>query len=541
MRPLAAEVVSDGTSGDAHVRITGRTVPLDFAQGLLADVLQVTPPDLAVTYDYFLGPDDRTLRLDITLENDTPTNISVDYSTLIAAHGDGVSAYVPPFGFDNDSAIGVTVDSFIVAARDLAYAVLAETPDILLFGTYQGLSIALGPTLSLIPGASAVTRYRFAATAGGPDGLARLQRTLHAAAEPPARLSGAVTLPSTADPARSWVAAWRGPELATLAPVQPDGSYSLELDPADGYEIQAFSDHHAASDRVGIDLPAAADLQLALAIPAAATALVSVATPGGQPEPARVSFVRTGDTPTDAPPAAARLYEVWGDNIGGVAYHLGAPEPVILPAGTYEAVASRGFSYTVDRRPITLAPGATTPLTFTIERVIDTTGWVSADFHVHAEGSHDSFIPLDTRALQAFTDDLDLPVITEHDVVGAMARGRAPRPRRRRPHPHPRHRGHHARLRPLQRLPAHLRPIRPQPRRHPRPRQGPRRALRRAPHPEPRRRAHPGQPPARHRRRRLLRLRRPGRPHRHPQAPRRLGHQLGHRRGLQHQLRRRQR
>ncbi len=429
MRPDTVDIIADGSTGEAHVRITGRTVALDFAAGLLAKVLLVDPPDLAIAYDYHLGPDDRALRLDITLTNDSAKYVAVDYVTIIAAHGDGAAAYIPPFGFDNRAAVGVPIDSFAVAGRDLAYGILSATPDILLLGTYQGLTVALGEELYLDAGASALTTYRFAVTTGGPDGLARIQRDLSGASAVAAHLSGAVTLPETADSDRSWVVAWRGEDLASLGPIAPDGSFDLELDPADGYEIQAFSEHHAASPRVGIDLAAGDDLSVTLEIPAAAVALVDVTEAAtGQPEPARVSFVRQGATPTDSPPAAARVYETWGDGIGGVAYHLGVPERVVLPAGAYEAVASRGFSYELDRRAVDLPAGQTTPLSFSIKRVVDTTGWVSADFHVHAEGSHDSFVPLDIRALQAFTDDLDLPIVSEHDVIGALAEIELPEP-----------------------------------------------------------------------------------------------------------------
>lgn len=429
MRPETVELLADGSDGEAHVRISGRTVALDFAAGLLAKVLLVDPPDLGVVYDYRLGPDDRALRLDITLTNDSPKYIAIDYVTLIASHGDGAAAYITPFGFDNKAAVGVPIDALAVAGRDLAYGILSAIPDILLLGTYEGLTVALGKEVYLDAGASALTTYRFVATTGGPDGLARIQRELSGASAVSARLSGAVTLPETASSDRSWVVAWRGEDIASLGPVAPDGSFDLQLDPADGYEIQAFSEHHAASPRVGIDLAAGDDLSVALAIPAAAVVLVDVTEAStGQPEPARVSFVRQGATPTDAPPAAAAVYESWGDSIGGVAYHLGVTERVVLPAGTYEAVASRGFSYELDRRVVDLPAGQTTPLSFTIKRVVDTTGWISSDFHVHAEGSHDSFVPLDIRALQAFTDDLDMPIISEHDVIGTLAEIPLPEP-----------------------------------------------------------------------------------------------------------------
>ncbi|MBD91147.1 MAG: hypothetical protein CL940_12495, partial [Deltaproteobacteria bacterium] len=45
---------------------------------------------------------------------------------------------------------------------------------------------------------------------------------------------------------------------------------------------------------------------------------------------------------------------------------------------------------------------------------VDTTGWVSADFHIHALRSPDSYVPYDIRVLQAATDALEVPVLTEH-------------------------------------------------------------------------------------------------------------------------------
>ena len=49
---------------------------------------------------------------------------------------------------------------------------------------------------------------------------------------------------------------------------------------------------------------------------------------------------------------------------------------------------------------VTLEAAATMELDFVLKREVDTTGWVSADFHIHALRSPDSYVPYDIRVLQ---------------------------------------------------------------------------------------------------------------------------------------------
>jgi hypothetical protein len=64
--------------------------------------------------------------------------------------------------------------------------------------------------------------------------------------------------------------------------------------------------------------------------------------------------------------------------------------------------------------------GEVTELSMTVEQVIDTTGWLSGDFHIHAWWSPDSYVPWNIRARQAATEDLDLPILTEHVYIGSL-------------------------------------------------------------------------------------------------------------------------
>jgi hypothetical protein len=68
-----------------------------------------------------------------------------------------------------------------------------------------------------------------------------------------------------------------------------------------------------------------------------------------------------------------------------------------LKPGDYIVFASRGLEYTLDAQPVTISAGSTTQVTLGIESVVDTTGFVSADFHIHSARSFDSSVPTTDR------------------------------------------------------------------------------------------------------------------------------------------------
>jgi hypothetical protein len=88
-----------------------------------------------------------------------------------------------------------------------------------------------------------------------------------------------------------------------------------------------------------------------------------------------------------------------------------------LKPGSYTVFASRGLEYTIDAQNVTISAGSTTPLTLGIERVVDTSGFVSADFHVHSAKSFDSSVPLTDRVASFLAEGVDVLVSTDHDHV----------------------------------------------------------------------------------------------------------------------------
>lgn len=84
----------------------------------------------------------------------------------------------------------------------------------------------------------------------------------------------------------------------------------------------------------------------------------------------------------------------------------------------YDIYVSRGIEYTVDvYEDVRLRAGELVELEATLERVVDTTDYISADLHVHSRGSVDSFEPLTSQARQAAAEGLEILVSTDHNYI----------------------------------------------------------------------------------------------------------------------------
>jgi hypothetical protein len=92
-----------------------------------------------------------------------------------------------------------------------------------------------------------------------------------------------------------------------------------------------------------------------------------------------------------------------------------------LKPGSYIAFATRGLEYTLDAVPFNIAAGLTTDVTLEIERVVDTSGFVSADFHIHSAKSFDSSVPTTDRTTAFLAEGVEVMVSTDHDYISDYA------------------------------------------------------------------------------------------------------------------------
>jgi hypothetical protein len=102
------------------------------------------------------------------------------------------------------------------------------------------------------------------------------------------------------------------------------------------------------------------------------------------------------------------VYSDYTDANGTVTFDL---EP-----GTYQIFVSHGTEYSSHDEEVVLAGGGTATVDATLHRVLDTTGFISSDFHVHQINSPDSRISHDDRASQYAGEGVENLILTDHDA-----------------------------------------------------------------------------------------------------------------------------
>jgi hypothetical protein len=102
------------------------------------------------------------------------------------------------------------------------------------------------------------------------------------------------------------------------------------------------------------------------------------------------------------------VYSDYTDSSGSVSFDL---EPA-----TYRIFVSRGTEYSSHNEEVILSAGGSETVNATLHRVLDTTGFVSSDFHVHQINSPDSRVSHNDRASQYAGEGVENLVMTDHDA-----------------------------------------------------------------------------------------------------------------------------
>lgn len=88
-----------------------------------------------------------------------------------------------------------------------------------------------------------------------------------------------------------------------------------------------------------------------------------------------------------------------------------------VPPGKHRVIVSRGYEYDLEDAVVTAVAGETVTIEAKLDRSVDTTGVMCADFHIHSFYSADSSDPVEDKVKGAIADGLDIPVSSEHEWV----------------------------------------------------------------------------------------------------------------------------
>ncbi|MEE8408492.1 MAG: CehA/McbA family metallohydrolase [Myxococcota bacterium] len=190
-----------------------------------------------------------------------------------------------------------------------------------------------------------------------------------------------------------------------------DGSFDVTL-PAGDYELRiTFGNMPVVAAGPFTVTAGKTTTAPAIAAPGMATVNYTILS-DSQALPARLTF--KGVAPTTDPILGHRFS---GASSRNVAYSIDGTGSLSVEPGTYHIYASRGLEYSLARQLVTLTAGDPETLSFDISKVVDTTGMISVDAHIHSGVSFDSSITFENRVLALAGEGVEVPISTDHDFI----------------------------------------------------------------------------------------------------------------------------
>lgn len=470
-------VINDGSDGEAAViRATGPDDLLDFinASSVVASFGFIFPPaandtDLPFTIstDYILEPGKNYVRVETMIQNDSASQVDFFFGEYLNGSGQ-VDLWQPAYSFGEtlvtsacpgaaSNPCNAVVYKGVDEAEGVSYGYVHNVPGTTQF-TASGVTVPqLGRTITLVlagfqgpnfsveamgdPGDSATfTRY-FVVGDGTVSSILEARNEIQGIVT--GALEGTVDTPSLGAAAGARVAviglSAQGPggltrNIVNHTDADAAGNYSLTLPPG-SYNIVFDLDGHpyegGGSSPMQHPVVIVADTTTTLdaTIPDSGTLLVT-ASDGVGAIPAKVSVVGFDPSPPQLSSqtilgiinnTTSTFAEVSQDGLPfGVAKVLfieptGNSGVVPIEPGSYQVVVSRGPEYTIDSDPITVTANNQSSVSATIARVIDTTGFISGDFHVHSIQSPDSEVTERERIVTMMSEGLEFYTPSDHD------------------------------------------------------------------------------------------------------------------------------
>jgi hypothetical protein len=196
---------------------------------------------------------------------------------------------------------------------------------------------------------------------------------------------------------------------------QLDGSFGGRLPPGD-YDVMVHGRGRPDGERIPITVTEGATIELSLASARGGQVSLEVVDELGRAVPSKVTFFDADEDVDALNPDAGDPY-IGGDPSEVVFLPYGEAD-VLLPPGLYTAIASRGLEYELGRSAIfEVTDTGVSRLRLQVVRSVDTTGYVSADFHVHAMQSFDSGTTLSERVITMAAEGVEFFASTDHDAL----------------------------------------------------------------------------------------------------------------------------
>jgi len=411
VRTERVSVIDDGSGGAAVIRASGPLAPIDFAGSLLDAFGGADFAGEQAAIDYTLEPG--ASRIEVALSVVNPRTSPRVASRLLMGffQSSRMPMYTPGEGFaDFSGALPYVGFDDEWGGAGWAWAA-PEGRSVNGLLNVSGVGVADMGRATLA--ACATTRITLGYLVVG-DGLVGAQADIARAAGTPLRtLTGTVTEADGTTPAGdARVHVLVDDVYYARAEVADDGGFSLEIPMAGTAEITAYRRGFPTPLAA---VPAGADPNVDVSLPAFGEIHV-VATEDAVGVPARVQVFPASGSPA-RPPSSFGERSVTSGRVH-VEFPTDGEVTLRVPPGDYRVVVSRGFEYDLfDDGAVRVSAGATTEVAAPLSRIVDTTGVVCADYHIHTTRSPDAPDDARFKVSSLVADGLEIAIRSDHEFV----------------------------------------------------------------------------------------------------------------------------
>ena len=422
-RAESVTVLADGSDGEAAVvRATGTDATHWLVEyTLMKEALSSGGRALSSHYgldiqvDYILEPDSPVLRIELTVTNGGAVDRSLVSASLLSFGGTmDLHKYATSALEIGPLDLGLAIPWLVATDGSDALAFAVEAGNLAYAGV-SGVDIAvdanqaLTDPIELAPGASDTrTTFLVVGAAGGPSATVPLATVNPepVPGRPYTLLAGTGVVEDDAgqgvpDAMVSLLAQAPGEAAGTLDVAWTDasGQFTLSVpDFGDDWSWQLQVDAPGRATMVSESFEAS-NLPGELTVGSAGSVVVSVVDETGADAPARVELTPFGE--------GGRAETLWA---------LGTASHAVVP-GTYTYTATRGYEHAPVAGTLTVPEDGSVALDLELVPVLDTSGWVSIDTHVHSWDSPDSRVDPADVLRHAAAHGLDLVLYTEHEHI----------------------------------------------------------------------------------------------------------------------------
>jgi hypothetical protein len=188
------------------------------------------------------------------------------------------------------------------------------------------------------------------------------------------------------------------------------GEFKLDLPPGE-YRVRVEDMGRAPIEEM-LNLEAGKTLALVKKLEAASRIRFAITDESGRSIPCKAQFLAQEGTPMVNLGPAMRAHgckDQWHSERGDFT--------VPLPAGIYQVVVTHGIEFAHHKQDVVLAQGQEVNVTASLKRLVDTTGWISTDFHNHSTPSGDNVCGTPDRICNLAAEHIEFAPTTEHNRI----------------------------------------------------------------------------------------------------------------------------